>query len=358
MKEPTMSPRRAFVLTLLLPVLVSFGAPAARAQEASQPGDSETRIEELAERLRAAEREADRLRRQLVERSHEAAAREGRLQTAKALAEAGRRATAYRIGGSPVFIFGQRARLGITLDQEAKPSAGGAVVDAVLDGGPAEEAGLRAGDVVVRWNDEPLPTSGAEAARRLIDLAGELEAGDEVRLAYRRDGETRTAAVEARKLDPLVVDAGVGIIPGSDELRALLGSRLDRIAPIVAPRIVTPGADSFLVPLRWHRLLDGVEITPLNADLGEYFGTERGLLVLTTPKDDLFGLRAGDVILAVGEREPDDAAHLMRILHSYAAGETINLHVMRKGKRTTLSGSVPERDQAGLAPLVAPRHGI
>ena len=35
----------------------------------------------------------------------------------------------------------------------------------------------------------------------------------------------------------------------------------------------------------------------VDADLGEYFDTEEGLLVLRTPEGDAFGLRAGDVIL-------------------------------------------------------------
>lgn len=335
---------------LVLVTLVLLAPITSSAQEAPEPPDSEIRAEELVERLREAEREASRLRRELLERSREEVERSGS-EREGLLAEAARGARIYR-GGAPLVVFPDHPRLGLTLSTDSAPD--GAIVDAVLDGGPADEAGLRAGDVITRWNDELLAAgSGTEPtpAVRLIDLARELEVGEEVRLTYRRNGEERAVVVKAQELAAPLVTAGL------DELRAL---RMDELrAPRLGrrPPIVGYAPDPLVLPLGRHRLLHGIELVPLNPELGEYFATESGLLVLTAPDDDLFDLRGGDVILSIGDREPRDATHVLRILQSYTPGETINLHILRKGKRTVLTASVPERDHARFAPSFG-RHGI
>ncbi|MEE1928668.1 trypsin-like peptidase domain-containing protein [Streptomyces sp. TRM 70351] len=85
-----------------------------------------------------------------------------------------------------------KAALGVTvrtvLGDDFRP-AGVSVVD-VADGGPAEAAGLRAGDVVVRVDDDEVTdvVTLAEA------LAGH-EPGDRVTVTYRRGGERDTVRV-------------------------------------------------------------------------------------------------------------------------------------------------------------------
>jgi hypothetical protein len=56
-----------------------------------------------------------------------------------------------------------------------------------------------------------------------------------------------------------------------------------------------------------------VELTP---GLGEYFGTDAGLLVVRAPEGDDIDLRDGDVIPEIGGRIPQSVGHAMRILRS------------------------------------------
>jgi len=88
-----------------------------------------------------------------------------------------------------------------------------------------------------------------------------------------------------------------------------------------------------------------LDLVSLNPDLGEYFGTKEGILVVRAPADSSLPLRAGDVILSVGGRKPASPSHAMRILRSYEAGETVSIDIMRKQKRTTVAWKVPEPEE-------------
>ena len=76
-------------------------------------------------------------------------------------------------------------------------------------------------------------------------------------------------------------------------------------------------------PVRFHgRIpLGDLELAPLNPDLGPYFGTTDGVLVISAPKDGTLGLKGGDVVQAVDGRKPSGPSHLMRILRSYDRGK-------------------------------------
>ena len=43
--------------------------------------------------------------------------------------------------------------------------------------------------------------------------------------------------------------------------------------------------------------LEDLELAPLNRDLGRYFGTSEGILVINVPEESRLGLKAGDVVL-------------------------------------------------------------
>lgn len=66
----------------------------------------------------------------------------------------------------------------------------GALVTRISPGGPAYEAGVRVGDVIVKINDEPTPDMG-----RFLGLLWSYDVGDTVRVEYVREGETRFADV-------------------------------------------------------------------------------------------------------------------------------------------------------------------
>jgi S1-C subfamily serine protease len=67
----------------------------------------------------------------------------------------------------------------------------GVLVREVIDGGPADEAGMRAGDVIVRFDGDEI-----ETVEDLFAKLREVEPGDEVELAVVRDGDERELTVE------------------------------------------------------------------------------------------------------------------------------------------------------------------
>ena len=87
-----------------------------------------------------------------------------------------------------------RAFLGVTLDGKFGPvmAAGlgmkrvaGTRVSSVTPGGPAEAAGIRAGDVITRLDDTAIDDDA-----HLVNLVGLIEAGKKVSLEVYRDGKT------------------------------------------------------------------------------------------------------------------------------------------------------------------------
>lgn len=94
--------------------------------------------------------------------------------------------------GEPVY-----AVIGISVDMSAGGSEGAAVSDKgadgespVVAGGPAEQAGLRPGDVIVRFGDRVI-----DSGPTLISEIWTYEVGSEVELTYLRDGRESTTTV-------------------------------------------------------------------------------------------------------------------------------------------------------------------
>ena len=219
-----------------------------------------------------------------------------------------------------------RGRIGVVVrtDASAESDKVGAKIEGVTPGSPAEKAGLKVGDIITKFAGTSLGGIKAEdedesgPGRKLVALARKLEPGDTVRIEYRRGSDTKQATLVAEDLDG--------------------GMRMDMPGPMVAmPRM--PGMDfewSFGEP--WGDL----ELVSLNPDLGEYFGTKDGILVVKAPADSTLPLKGGDVILAIGGRKPTSQSHAMRILRSYEAGESVSIDILRKQKRMSLTWKVPE----------------
>ena len=211
---------------------------------------------------------------------------------------------------------GSRAGLGIFLDNHANGAdSAGVKVRGVIPQGPADKAGLARGDVIVRFNGTPVG-----GAKKLAELAHQLQPGDTVKLEYRRGSESHTATVIADRIRPRFAmmfrkgpDGGFGFRAGPNML--FMHSR--------------HGA--------------GLVLVPMSSDLGEYFGTADGFLVVKAPADSASPLKAGDVILAIDGRKPQSVEHAHRILASYAPGEKAKLDVLRKKQRTTLTWTAPAR---------------
>lgn len=88
-----------------------------------------------------------------------------------------------------------RGYIGVSLgsgprEAAARPYEYGALLLEVRPGLPADLAGLKAGDVVIRWGTERV-----ERAEDLIRLASEATPGEQVTVEYVRDGEIHTTTI-------------------------------------------------------------------------------------------------------------------------------------------------------------------
>jgi hypothetical protein len=74
--------------------------------------------------------------------------------------------------------------LGVVPDYGTLDAADGCGISGVVPGGPAEQAGLRGGDVIVGWNGKPVRN-----VYDLTELIGASKAGETVKLRVKRGGE-------------------------------------------------------------------------------------------------------------------------------------------------------------------------
>jgi S1-C subfamily serine protease len=240
-----------------------------------------------------------------------------------------------------VQVWGNRGYLGVNVRWDKNPATDsiGAVLATVSSGGGAEKAGLQGGDILTTFNGEKLagryPAAGegeSEPGRKLVDLAQDLEDGDTVVVDYRRGKETHRATIVARRLGY----EGFSFAFPSPDIRITPPDVHVEMAPMIAG---LEGLRAFAWSSGW---LD-MELVKLNPELGEYFGSTDGLLVIRAPEDSELQLKGGDVILSVDGRPATSQVQLMRVLRSYEPGEDVKLDVLRQKRRMTLTVKIPER---------------
>lgn len=149
----------------------------------------------------------------------------------------------------------RRGRLGIAIQDITPdiaqalslPTSKGALVSKVEPDSPAEEAGLKAGDAIVKLNEQTIVNSNALRAR-----VGLLERGTSVRLVIIRDGKEHEVSARIGEVKPTE-------IIGGSSLRQLAGARFTEIPEDRAERDglagvyvsdVSPGSPAWQLGLR------------------------------------------------------------------------------------------------------------
>jgi len=240
-----------------------------------------------------------------------------------------------------------RPRLGVIVktERDAATDSVGAVLDAVTPDGPAAKAGLQSGDIVVTFEGQRLATTSGSPGDRLIELAGDMNEGDTVRIAYRRGRDARTALIVPKVLDDASYAYGFGVGGQADSVMDRARRALERTM-VVTPRVEVGGRlDPMVWSMRVGTRWSDMELTTLDADLGGYFGATEGLLVVRAPKDGLLGLKSGDVILRIGGRVPSSPSNAMRIFRSYEPGDEIRIDIMRNKAAREVKAVVPQPER-------------
>src|SRR5262245_27536387 len=192
-----------------------------------------------------------------------------------------------------------RGWLGIVIQDVTDQLAGsfgvkereGVLIADVMKGGPADAAGLRAGDVIVEFGGVPVK-----------------EVPDLQRQAANAPPGQRLSVIVVRDHAKVPVTVTVGEMPNEE--------------PIVAE---APGNDEW-----------GLNVESLTGDaaLRLELPVSRGLLVTEVQPGspaEKAGLRRGDVILEISRRPADDPATLFKALSALKPGESILIYVHRAG---------------------------
>jgi S1-C subfamily serine protease len=267
-----------------------------------------------------------------AERDRDARLEDAKKRLEKAAAEVAALSSQIATDAMQSFSVGpRRSIIGVQLEQAE--SGAGARVREVSPGGAAEAAGIKAGDVIVAVNGVTIK----EGAREVVRTLRKVEPESVVKIRVLRDGKPKEFTVTARPFDSHAF--AFRTEPDLDFNFDFDPSMLP-FGPFGGPSAVSSG-------------LAGMQLTSLTPQLAKYFGTDKGLLVLRAPKDDVYKLQDGDVILNIDGRVPTSGSHVTRILRSYQPGETLTMRIMRDHKPMELQITLPASESRGRATRAA-----
>lgn len=241
----------------------------------------------------------------------------------------------------------RRARLGVNVDLRASDNDSiGATIESVTPGGPAAKAGIKSGDIITRLNGKALVASDGKKAGeeeslpalRLIEIAAQLKPNETISVEYRRDGALKTSSLVTG--DEPVMTFEYPEAFGHGRATMLPKMQIERMLPRSGGGSIEWGPGGGTGFFAFGGPLMDLELAPLNADLGSYFGTTEGVLVIDVPKESTLGVKGGDVILSVDGRKVSGPSYLLRVLRSYDPGDSFKLEIMRNKSRTTVTGKL------------------
>jgi S1-C subfamily serine protease len=225
-------------------------------------------------------------------------------------------------------------RLGIVVGDVGKDDLGrlklteerGALVKEVRKDTPADRAGLKEGDVILRYRGE-----NVWSATQLIRLVRETPAERAVVLDVSRDGAPQkvTVTLESDRTESVFE----GALPDFDIPMPPMPPR--------PPMLDREGLRGFVFGemggrLRLPRRL-GIEYQEVSGQLARYFKAEGEHAVLVTSVDDngpaaQAGVKAGDLIVKIDGQAVRDADDLRKAVVRADAGQEVTLTVQREGR--------------------------
>ena len=205
----------------------------------------------------------------------------------------------------------------------------GALVLVVIPESPAQEAGFKEQDVVIKANGKNI-----ENAKELNDLVENLKEGDKLTATVIRDGKKTnlTARIHYKDYDENTYTYTFSY-PET-------GMKMHPMPPAM------PEMRDMMQKGGWL----GCNLDFINDQLKEFFEVDAGALVKRVMEDspaEKAGLKAGDVIVKINTKKIDDSADVMRTVNYYDPGEKVAVHVVRKGKKKTVWVKLGKKPFAG-----------
>lgn len=231
----------------------------------------------------------------------------------------------------------KRAVLGVLIDDEVKDGESrGVRLLAVTPGSGADKAGLKAGDLVTSLNGTSLAKDGKDLPpKKLRGVLKTLKAGDSAKVEWERDGKKMSGTVVTTAPEP---DLSMAPPPGflDEWLHDEDFDKYDSAMAGVMPMLQFRGP-----------AIRGLALAKIEDELGTYFKTREGVLVIKAPKNGSLALKGGDVILKIDGDPVSEPITVLDRLRSRGDEQTVKLEIMRQGKKTELTGTIPVAD-AGL----------
>ncbi len=239
-------------------------------------------------------------------------------------------------GGSFLGVYGENISRENMSRYGLREARGVGITNIVKDS-PAEKAGLRKDDVILRFDSESVTS-----VRKLNRLVSEVAPDQTVRIAISRGGAEQEVAVTIGKRENKLN------VMRDFETRILTPEGKWRLE---GPEGLVTGKDGFAFAFGSNRRI-GVSTTTLTKQLAEYFGVTEGVLVTSVTDDGpaaQAGIRAGDVITGVDGEKIDSAGDLSRAINKKNEGEVILTVVRDKSQR-----SFRVTPKEGSAPFIKP----
>jgi serine protease Do len=182
----------------------------------------------------------------------------------------------------------------------------GALVAKVLPDSPARTAGIKVGDVIVKFNDNEVINSA-----NLPPIVGSTKVGVEIPVEVVRERRNKTIMV------------ALGELPDEGDEEA----RPDKVDSEKTNRLGTSVSALTEEQMTEQNVTSGVLVTQ----------------VVNGPASRA-GVRRGDIILSIGGDTIKDVKHYNKLVDKLPAGKTVPMLVQRGGSPTFLAVKVPEAE--------------
>jgi serine protease Do len=260
--------------------------------------------------------------------------------------------------------FGDGSYLGIQTAEVNRANFGkfglrdvrGVAVEKVMDGSPAQTAGLQAGDVIVRFNGQEVSSS-----RMLTRLVNEIDPDHSAKITVIRGGSEREITVTVGKRPtPKWDDSSFNfkfpdnfpnvVIPDIHIPEMPVMPKINVHPQIDIPNM--PGWNGDDLDLNLHfgpsRRI-GISMMPLTKQLADSFGVAGGAMITDVREDSpaaKTGLKAGDIVVEADGKAIRGDGDLIRTLNEKKEGD-VTLTLVRNGSRQTVKVT-PEEAKRGF----------
>jgi serine protease Do len=168
----------------------------------------------------------------------------------------------------------------------------GVFVADVFEGDPADQAGIKAKDIILEVNGEKIKTS-----RQLTSMIAGIPVGDHARIKILRDGKEKTVKVKVAKRTE------------------------DKLSARARPK---EQAEEF-----------GIRVSDLKPEIVQQFNIDETSGVIVThvesgSKGDDAGVRPGDIIKEINRKPVKNTEDYQAILQELSSGDAVNLFLRRK----------------------------